>query len=297
MATTIITYSWSLLLFFIFSCLPLKTISQPRTNHMNTFCNNQSSNTFTRRSSYDLNLDSALDYLRPASSSSGARYLSVTKGSSPDTVYGMYQCRVDITISTCRICVRTAITKISRSCTYQKQGFIFYEECMVRYSDYSFFGLQESEPNPSISSPTSFPSKSRFGETLSDIMDQLIPRAASKSLFPEPYFSQAQHLVTESDNSYNVDSLVQCSPDIDMKNCTVCLDLAVQGILDCCSQARWAQIFLPKCLVRYNTSSGTLTVPPGQPEQKSLAVIKGNKLYERMSIAVITASALALVGL
>lgn len=270
---TIITFSssvtfWFFLIFFSF--LSLKTISQPRVNHLHTFCNNQN---FTEDSSYDTNRKSTLKYLH--ATTSDATYLSVTKGLSPDIVYGMYHCRGDLTKwskSTCRICVRTAVTQISRTCTSQKEAIIYYEECMVRYSDYSFFGLLETSPKFLTSSPSNFPDKSSFGETLSGKMDKLITRAASTTLWPEPYLAQDQQRVNDFDSSYVVESVVQCSPDIDPGNCTACLRLAVQDILDCCSRSRTAQNFLPKCLVRYNTSSLPLNDPTPRP---SLGVIKG----------------------
>ncbi|ESQ47444.1 hypothetical protein EUTSA_v10028207mg, partial [Eutrema salsugineum] len=261
---------------------------KPRVNHLLTSCNNRSEN-FTEDSSYDTNRRSALKYLRTTSSTTPP-YLSVTKGLSPDTVYGMYHCRVDITKSTCRICVRNAVTEISRSCTSQKEAFVFYEQCMVRYSDYSFFGLQELQgPNALLPSTSNFPITSRFGEKLPGKMNKLITRAASTILWPEPYFVMDKQHVNEFGSSYAVDTLVQCSPDLDPGNCTVCLRLAVQGILDCCSQSRSALNFLPKCLVRFNTSS----LPPNDVVP-SLGFIEGNKIFESTFIVVITASALAL---
>jgi hypothetical protein len=212
----------------------------------------------------------------------------------------MYHCRGDIakwSKSRCRICVRTAITLISRSCSNQKEAIIYYEECMVRYSDYSFFGLLETSPKFLTSSPSNFPDKSRFGETLSSKMEKLITKAASTTLWPEPYLAQDQQRVNDFDSSYVVESVVQCSPDIDSGNCTTCLRLAVQDILDCCSRSRTALNFLPKCLVRYNTSSLPLNDPKTPKPRPSLGVIKGNKIFERTFTAVITASALALVGL
>ncbi|CAH8304089.1 unnamed protein product [Eruca vesicaria subsp. sativa] len=300
MATTILfspALFWFSFLFFL-SFLSLQTISQPRVNHLLTFCNNRS-NSFVEDSSYDSNLRSALKYLR--GTSPAPPYLSVTKGLSPDTVYGMYHCRVDITKSTCGVCVRTAITEISKRCTSQKEAFIFYEQCMVRYSDYSFFGLQELDgPNALLPSTTDFPTTSRFGETLPDKMNKLITRAASTTLWPNPYFSQDQQHVTELGSTYTVDSLVQCSPDLDPGNCTVCLRLAVEKLLECCSRSRSALNFLPKCLVRFNTSSNA-DVPSFEKKHNgddpSSGVIKGDKIFEGIFVAVIKASALALVRL
>ncbi|KAG7587774.1 Gnk2-homologous domain [Arabidopsis suecica] len=216
-------------------------------------------------------------------------YSNATKGLSPDTAYGMYLCRGDVAKSTCALCVRTATLEISKSCTYQKEAFIYYEECMVRVSDYYFFGLLDG-PSTILYSASNFSIRSTFGQTFSRKMDEHILRAASMRLSPKPYFVLDRELVKEFGSSYRLDSVVQCSPDLDPTNCTVCLRLAVQNLLGCCSLSREAHIFHPKCLVKYDTTSSPVNVP-------SLGAMIGNKIFGRIFIAVMTASTLALLGL
>ncbi|CAH8382642.1 unnamed protein product [Eruca vesicaria subsp. sativa] len=224
MATTI-TFSPALFWFFVFffSFLSLQTISQPdRAHHMRTVCNNESSH-FTEYSSFYLNRRSTLASLQTRSSVRPPIYLSVTKGTGPDTVFAMYLCRGDITKTTCSICVRTATSEIKESCTYQKEGFIFYEECMVRYSDTSFSGLLEGPKfNVILHSPKNFSSTIRFGQTLSRKMDEFITRTVSTTSWPKPYFVQDKERLTESGSSYTLDTVVQCRPDLDPSNCDAC---------------------------------------------------------------------------
>ncbi|CAH2048172.1 unnamed protein product [Thlaspi arvense] len=228
---------------------------------MHTLCNNES-NSFTRHSSYYSNRSSALASLRTRSSVRPPIYLSVTKGLVPDTVFAMYLCRGDISKTNCSICVRTATSEIRESCTYQKEALIFYEECMVRYSDNSFFGLLDGpKSNAILYSPDNFSATSRFQQTISGKMDQLIPRAASTTSLPKPYFVQDKQRLTESGSSYTLDSVVQCRPDLDPSNCTICLRLAFQRILDCCSRSRSVHNFRPECLIKYHIKPSPLNVP------------------------------------
>ncbi|EOA34354.1 hypothetical protein CARUB_v10021878mg [Capsella rubella] len=237
-------------------------ISQP--DHMRTFCR-QSSDNFTRTSSYRTNRETLLSSLRERSSL--GTYANATTGLSPNTVRSMFLCRGDITRKSCSDCVQTATLEISRNCTFQKEAFIFYEECMVRYSDSSFFTLVEDRPFITRYSPSSAPNTDRFGKTLSDKMDELITRASSSSSSSSstPYFVEDQERVTQFEGSYDLVSIVQCSPDLDSRNCTVCLKLAVQKILDCCSRSLLAQIFTPKCLLRYEASALSSPPPPSPP--------------------------------
>lgn len=258
-----------LYLFFLFF-LSLQTMSQPQVHHLRTICNE--SNNFTRPSSYYSNRSSLLTSLRSRSSVLPGTYAGITRDRSPDSVYGMYFCRGDINKTTCSVCVRTATRKIAQNCTYQKEAFTFYEECMVRVSDYSFFGLLEG-PTATLYSPLNFSITSSFGQTFSRKMDKLILRAATMSLSPKPYFVLDRERVTEFGSSYRFDSVVQCTPDLDPTNCTVCLRSAVQKLMGCCSRSREAHIFLPKCLLKYDTTSN---LPVNVP---SLGAIKGEHSY------------------
>ncbi|KAL1192013.1 Cysteine-rich repeat secretory protein 4 [Cardamine amara subsp. amara] len=292
-----------------------QTISQP--DHMSTFCN-QFSDNFTRTSSYRTNRETLLSSLRDRSSL--GTYSNATTGLSPNTVRGMFLCRGDITRTSCSDCVQTATLEIAKNCTFQKEAFIFYEECMVRYSDFSFFTLVEDRPYTIRYSLTSAPNSARFGQTLSDKMDELIIRATSSSSSSStPYFVEDQERVTQFEGSYDLDSIVQCSPDLDPSNCTVCLKLAVQEVLDCCSRSRRAQIFTPKCLLRYEASAlpsppppsppppppspplllpspPLLTRPPNVPSFSGSFSTKGNGIFGRIFTAVMIAYVLALLG-
>ncbi|VVA96152.1 unnamed protein product [Arabis nemorensis] len=229
-------------------------MSQP--NHMSTYCNQSE---FTRTSFYGSNRDTILATLRDRSSL--GTYSNATTGLSPNTVYGMFLCRGDVNTTSCSDCVYTATQEIAKNCTYQKEAFVFYYECMVRYSEFSFFTLVEDIPYvASYSLIRSLESLHFFNQTLPGKIDELIVKASSSSS-PVPYFVEDQERVTQSEGSYELEGMVQCAPDLDPLNCTVCLRLAVQDFFHCCSQSRWAQIFFPKCLVKYNISVLQPNVP------------------------------------
>ncbi|ESQ47445.1 hypothetical protein EUTSA_v10028048mg [Eutrema salsugineum] len=262
-------------------------MSQPL--HMHTFCNQLSDN-FTQTSSYKSNRETLLSSLRDLSSL--GTYSNVTIGLSPDTVHGMFLCRGDITKTSCSVCVKTATQEVAKNCTYQKEAIIYYEECMVRYSDISFLVLVDSAPYVAKYSNVSFTSLLfAFRLVLSDKVEQLIILTASKSSLSSstPYYIKDRKQVNQLE-SYWLDTMVQCSPDLDPKNCGLCLRLAVKEMTECCNNARWAHIFLPKCLLKYDTTGS-------QSGSSSMSVMKGNEMFGRMFITVMTTLVLALVGL
>uniref|UniRef100_A0A1J3DWT6 Cysteine-rich repeat secretory protein 9 n=1 Tax=Noccaea caerulescens TaxID=107243 RepID=A0A1J3DWT6_NOCCA len=329
MARIIITLSTPLFV-LLFSLLSHQTMSQPE--HMFTFCN--PSNNFTQTSPYETNRDNLLSSLR--NSSSLGTYSNDTIGLSPDTVYGMFLCRGDINATSCSDCVLTATTEIVTNCTLNKRAVIYYEECMVRYSNVSFFSELEVRPSIVLYLDRLVPNPKRFNQTLSDKFNQLILNVSSSSLIP--YFVEDQERVTQAEGSYDLESMVQCSPDLDQFNCTVCLTVAFLRASTCCGLPSFAQVFTPKCLLRYTVSglpSSPLsptsppplsspsppplslppvsapppfltetppsppllfTRPPNPSGSSSFSVIKGNEIFGRL-VVTMTALVFALVNL
>ncbi|AAF19715.1 F2K11.8 [Arabidopsis thaliana] len=262
--------------FFLFSLFSHQTMSQPQ--HMATFCDDRLSDNFTQTSSYKANRETLLSSLRDRSSL--GTYSNATIGLSPDTVYGMFLCRGDLTKTSCSDCVKTATLEITKNnnCTSRKTALIFYEECMVRYSNVSFFTLVELDgPYVAKYSLATFPTSlfSSFQQTLSNKVEQLIILIASKSSLSAstPYYVKDISRVNELEGSYTLDTVVQCSPDLDPANCGVCLRLVVKGLSGCCTNARFAQFYLSKCFLKYDTTGlPTSQSPSGS---SSINVMKG----------------------
>ncbi|ESQ29021.1 hypothetical protein EUTSA_v10023893mg [Eutrema salsugineum] len=267
-------------------------MSQPQ--HMHTFCDELSEN-FKQTSPYKSNLDTLLSSLRDRSSL--GTYSNVTIGISPDTVHGKFLCRGDITKTSCSDCVKTATLEITKNnCTSKKNAIIFYEECMVRYSNVSFYSLVESGPWSARYSLDSFPDSifNPFQQTLSNKVEQLIILTASKSSLSSstPYYVRDRGQVNQFDEySYTLDTMVQCSPDLDPANCSVCLRLAVQGISHCCKNARIAQLYIPKCFLRYDTAG--LPIAQSPSGSFSVKTMEGGRII----ITAMATSVLAFIGL
>ncbi|KAF8080055.1 hypothetical protein N665_0979s0011 [Sinapis alba] len=276
---------------FLFCLLSFRTLSEPY--YMSTYCEEPD---FGRNSSYGSNRDIVLSTLRDRSSLGS--YSNTTTGLSPNIVYGMFLCRGDINRTSCSDCVQRATLEMAKNCTYSKEGFIFYDECMVRYSDFSFFTLEEDITSIAKFSLIPSMNSTQFlkGILREKITDLILRASLSSSI---PYFVEDQERVTHLERSFDIKAMVQCSPDLDPGNCTVCLRRAARGISGCCrySQVIWAQIFLPKCLVHYNIS-GLLPDVVGPPDVVlSLGFTKGNSISGRTFIVILTASVLALTGL
>ncbi|EOA34359.1 hypothetical protein CARUB_v10021882mg [Capsella rubella] len=234
--------------FFLFS---LRAMSQP--TQMRIDCTEF--NNVTRTSPYLSNRDTVLSTLRNRSSIGG--YSNATAGvGGPNTIYGMFLCRGDLNRTSCSECVNATVLEIYESCFYRKTALIISNECIVRYSNTSFFTLVEDVPSTARYSPNkSLGSPQFFNRTLPEKLEKLILKASLSSTLPVPYFVEDQERVTQLEGSYDLHAMVQCSPDLDPRNCTVCLNLAVQRLSKCCSHAEFARIFFTKCLISYEISA------------------------------------------
>ena len=95
-------------------------------------CDNGAGN-YTTNSTFGYNLNSLLENLTSNASTSGFSYGNL--GSIPDRVYGLVLCRGDTNSSTCRACLSTGAQDIVEHCLFAKAATIWYDYCLLRYSN------------------------------------------------------------------------------------------------------------------------------------------------------------------
>ncbi|KAK3211278.1 hypothetical protein Dsin_015984 [Dipteronia sinensis] len=71
---------------------------------------------------------------------------SIYYGEYLEKVYGIYLCRFDITGETCQNGIADGTDRLVKECKSNETAIIWFDECMVRYSDRSFFSTLETEP-------------------------------------------------------------------------------------------------------------------------------------------------------
>ncbi|KAI3902457.1 hypothetical protein MKW92_008957, partial [Papaver armeniacum] len=97
-------------------------------------------------------------------------YYNATAGRNPDMVYGSLQCRGNIASQDCQSCARTAAKEIitEKRCPKSKQAIIWYEECMLRYSDQYYFNLMQDNPRVLFWSINNVTDPDKFNPILRD---------------------------------------------------------------------------------------------------------------------------------
>jgi hypothetical protein len=215
------------------------------------FCSNES--TFTPNSTYQFNLN----YLLSSLSSNATResgFYNATAGQSPaTTIYGLFLCRGDLTTNACQDCVATATREIVQPyCPVGKVAVIWYDECMLRYSNRSFFSTMEEEPSYLLWNLRNITEQDRFNKLVEATLNDSVPQAANDPSGVKK-FATKEVSFTESNTLY---SLVQCTPDISSSDCNMCLRGAMTNLPKCCDVkqvSRGGRVLYPSCNLRYET--------------------------------------------
>ncbi|KAF7840695.1 cysteine-rich receptor-like protein kinase 10 [Senna tora] len=222
--------------------------------------------TFKPNTTYSTNLNLLLSSLTSnASLHDGFLRTSVAP------INGLFLCRGDASPALCQDCVAAAADDILRRCPNQTESIIWYDTCLLRYSNQSFNNIV---PSVSLQSNTTVASseQSQFEQSLSDMMNDLKSEANSQT---GKKFATKEVNFTSSQTLYG---LAQCYPDLSSFDCNMCLESAVAALPSCCSGRKGARVLLPACNIRYefylfynitHTSSSSPPSPPSSSSGKS----------------------------
>ena len=129
-----------LLLLLVVFALSSSINSQPITYNYH-FCLDQSNK--TANTNYKSNPTVLFDSL---STKAFQNYSFYNIESSNIGIYGLFLCRGDVSNNTCQRCVSYATQEITTRCPSNETAIIWYDECMLRYSNVSFFGEEQTWP-------------------------------------------------------------------------------------------------------------------------------------------------------
>ncbi|KAL6348398.1 hypothetical protein AAG906_005706 [Vitis piasezkii] len=250
------------------SCLAI----QAAPDYIYHVCSNTT--TIKPNSTYQTNLNSLLSSLSSNATRANGFY-NATAGQSPDVAYGLFLCRGDVSIDDCRDCVANASAEILQQCS----------GCMLHYSNRSIFSRVEENLMLQLYNPQNVTDPGPFNELVVDTMNATATLAANDESGKK--FATKEENFTGSQTLY---SLVQCTPDLSIADCSKCLEGAIGALSLCCSGKQGARTLTPSCNARYElyptgtelapalapapTSATVLLPPPPAPSSKSSATGK-----------------------
>ncbi|KAG5516583.1 hypothetical protein RHGRI_037337 [Rhododendron griersonianum] len=125
--------------------------------------------TYATNSTYHTNLKTLLSGLSSNSNSSIGFYNFTAGSSSPDVAYGLFICRGDVSAAVCRDCVAYAAGDVVKQCPRSKQVTIWYDECILRYSNVSSFSTLDTSFRLILRNPQNVTNSTSFRDALGEM--------------------------------------------------------------------------------------------------------------------------------
>ena len=228
---------------------------------------------------YQTNLNLLLSFLS-SNAIIDSGFYNATVGREPsDVVYGLFLCRGDLSPQLCQECVGAAANKSRDQCQGIKAAVIWYDECILHYSNQSIFSTLIEEPILMMRNTVNLTDPDGFNRTLQGIMDSIRTQAVNDQSGKKYYATKEENYLAPQ-MVQRVYSLVQCTPDLSATQCNLCL-LGVKDYLqECCSARQGARVVFPSCSFRYEfypfytAEAGAeapaptpLLLPPAPPSQ------------------------------
>ncbi|KAF8030198.1 hypothetical protein BT93_E2592 [Corymbia citriodora subsp. variegata] len=255
-------FAFSISLLFFLNFLSVYTrSSESAPTYLWHYCN---STLYSTNSTYQSNLKNLLSSLSAAAATPNntGGFANTTAGqNSPDRAYGLFLCHGDASASVCSACVTFGTQDILRRCPNQRVSTIWYDDCMLRYSNCSIFSVIEKGPSLLMGNTGNITNPAKFVQVLGDTITEAALRASvgdsgKKVAKAEANFTSLQKLYT----------LAQCTPDLSKLDCNTCL----RSMIPVLPQGKQGgRIFTPSCNVRFEMylfyNNSALPPPPPPP--------------------------------
>ncbi|CAL1390799.1 unnamed protein product [Linum trigynum] len=191
---------------------------------------------FSPGSPYESTLNSLLTSL--VSSASFSLYNNFTSTAGP-VLYGLYQCRGDLSVTACRTCVAGAVARLAALCPPDSAGAaVQLDGCFVRYDNVSFLGVQDR--TVVLKKCGGYDASGGASAARRDAVLDYVAAGGGKAY-------------RVGGSGGDVYAVAQCVQDLSGGQCQDCVSAAV-GVLksDCGAAAAWGDAFLGKCYARFS---------------------------------------------
>ncbi|KDO42698.1 hypothetical protein CISIN_1g042605mg, partial [Citrus sinensis] len=117
----------------------------------------------------------------------------------------LFLCCGDVSTESCKDCVNFATSHITQLCPVRKETVIWYSECLLRYSNVSFFSAMDTKPFFYTSSTQNSTSRRLFEQQVWSLMNEALNRALSttKCLGQQTKITQTARRMSAV-SSYNI---------------------------------------------------------------------------------------------
>ncbi|CAH8360092.1 unnamed protein product [Eruca vesicaria subsp. sativa] len=204
--------------------------------------------TYSKNSTYSSNVRALLSSLSSNSLSSPTRSHRTVEGQqSPDLVFGLFLCRRDLSREVCNNCVVFAANDTLYRCPEEKTVLIWYDECMLRYTDQNIFSETslQNGTNGLIMWNTQNVSENQQDQ-FRDVVFSLMNKCANEAVNSSERFAVSKSNFTPPIET--IYGMVQCIPDLSNEACFNCLQQTIRLLP---TDKIGGRLLMPSCNSRY----------------------------------------------
>ncbi|CAH2053063.1 unnamed protein product [Thlaspi arvense] len=188
----------------------------------------------------------------PLTSNFSTGYEMMSLGKGPSYVSAVLQCRGDSYGPRCRSCYDTALSELQRRCPRFKGGIIWYDQCLLEISAIDTIGQVDYNNNLCVASAKNVTGdKDMIQDKWVSLVSNLTGIAINeKNLYqgrPALYAAGETRLGTKE----TMFAMVQCTKDLSVTGCQVCVGSILVGFQDCWRGKRGMRVLGRSCNFRF----------------------------------------------
>ncbi|KAK9690269.1 hypothetical protein RND81_09G117000 [Saponaria officinalis] len=190
----------------------------------------------TDDTTYMPNLNTLLTSLVNSATYSSYNHFTVAGTMSHDVVYGLYQCRGDLSMPDCASCIVHAVNQFGSLCPGSCGASVQLQGCFVKYDNNTFIGAEDK----TIIYKKCGPSKGDV-TTRDAVLNGVVSEGGG---------------LYRSGGTKDVAAIAQCVGDMSGGQCEDCIEESIKQLKLACATAAFGDVYLGKCYVRYTVSGG-----------------------------------------
>ncbi|GMJ14621.1 hypothetical protein like AT5G48540 [Hibiscus trionum] len=196
----------------------------------------------TSESSFRVNLDNLLGLLTEKGPSSNG-FFKATVGRKSGRIYGLMQCRGDVSAENCANCTRESVAVALRDCSKSKKVQVWFTWCFLRYSNEHFFGVWD-QSSAAIVNETNFDNASVVSRGLVFMNEVALTVPKQPLMFHTAVLDAGQF-----GKRYG---MAQCTRDISRADCSRCLDTQLMTFRTTIGNKRAWEVYGSSCSMWYH---------------------------------------------
>ncbi|ERM95831.1 hypothetical protein AMTR_s00060p00079250 [Amborella trichopoda] len=175
------------------------------------------------------------------------RFATASDGQGKERVYGLLQCRGDISPKDCSSCTSDAAKHVRHLCPDEADARIWFDSCFLRYNTDDFIGELDTRYGIFYWNVENVTEPERFAKELGDLMNNVKAKAVQPG---NKGFGSGKIKFTQFVTIYG---LVQCTQDLPKLQCAQCLSTAISnfGGGGYCDGKKGCRVLYSSCFVRF----------------------------------------------